>query len=340
MSYRNDHMQVLCFAHRLEASRFFDLENFQSLNDHTYKGQSSYILLTGEGMQAATESLTEFLATQKDVTKVLNFGVAAGNPALTKIGNVYPIRSFYRQKASEDMEFTSFTSSTQSTLDLVSVENRIYDAEKAQKLFLFAPIIDREAWALASVCKRFKKDFYAFKYISDDATREACSQIKEIAEQISEVLVTSYKELKLKTIVEDIDILNPAGYHFTFTQKAEWKRLLQKISLKERVSINEVISSIPPMQALKPKDRTKLVLSYLQERLDPFTFSIRKSIEDRLASFNKKDIKVNYDRTLETDNLDIYFQVKNTKDLQDKLSMLSELPLENITKLLRGENVD
>jgi nucleoside phosphorylase len=334
-------MRVLCFAHRLEASRFFELEAFESLNSHTYKGQSFYLLLTGEGMQAATECLTEFLARNNDITQVLNFGVAAGNPACTKLGEIYQVRSFYRQKSDTEIEFTSFTSKAQrAKLDLISVESRVQDKESATKLFSFAAMIDREAWALASACKRFQKDFYSFKYISDDATREACTQIKDIAEEISAALVLAYKDFLPASVSKPSDIATPLGYHFTFTQKAEWQKMVQKIALKERLSTLEVIASLPQFQAVKPKDSTKLLLSYLQERLDPFTFNIKKRIESELQPFNKKDFKVIYDRTLETDNIDIYLQIKSPKDIEQTISTLQQLPLEKISRLLRGENVD
>jgi nucleoside phosphorylase len=334
-------MRVLCFAHRLEASRFFELEAFETLNPQTYKGQTFYVLLTGEGMQAATESLTEFLATYKDTTQVLNFGVAAGNPATTTLGEVYPIRSLYRQKSNGEMEFTSFTSKApKAKFDLISVESRVQDIDTATRLFTFAPIIEKEAWALASVCKRFQKDFYAFKYISDDATREACTQIKDIADEISAALVITYKDFIPQAFSKLSDTPTLQGYHFTFTQKAEWQKLVHKISLKERVPATEIIASLPRFQALKPKDSTKLLLSYLQERLDPFTFKIKKQIETELIPFTKKDIKVHYDRTLETDNLDIYLQINSPKDMEQKLSALNQLPIEKISKLLRGENVD
>ena len=79
-------MQVLCFAHRLEAIAFFDYKPCQNIKPGVFKSVDHYILITSEGMQSATESLTEFLATNPEVTSVYNLGAAA-RPKYSKHGS-------------------------------------------------------------------------------------------------------------------------------------------------------------------------------------------------------------------------------------------------------------
>ncbi len=333
-------MQVLCFAHRLEAIRFFDTEPCQNLSANLFQFKNFYILLTGEGLQSATETLVAFLATHPEVSTVVNLGVAAGNPQVLKLGSVYSIRTLYRQKSTTQMAFTSFTTNDATAFtDLVSCEDRIHSTADAAALFIYAASLDREAWALASACKRFKKDFYCFKYISDDATKEACSQIKEIASSISEALLQKYLSFAPShRSLAKFEL--PVGYHFTFTQKAEFEKLLPKVASKEAKSVSDILGSLPTFTASKPKDLSKLLLAHLHERLDPFTYKIRGRLDATIATCNQDDVKITYDRSLESDAVEILMRVNDAKDLEQKMKHVTAIPFEKIARLLRGENVE
>jgi len=253
---------------------------------------------------------------------------------------VYPIRTLYRQKIDTNMEFTSFTSNHKdSRLDITSTESRIQSADAAQKLFLFAPIIDREAWALASVSKRFKKDFFCYKYISDNATQEACTQVKEIAHKISKALLETYckNTVDVKTTAS---LDTPNGYHFTFTQNVEFEKLVRKLSLQKNISSQEVLTSLPDCTAVKPKDRTKQLLKHLSEQLDPFTFKVREKLHQMIAPYQTESIKLKFDPTLESDELEITLKCNNPAELQTKIDMLKTFPYSSMQELLRGQDVE
>ncbi|MCB0349066.1 MAG: hypothetical protein KDD37_09525 [Bdellovibrionales bacterium] len=333
-------MQILCFAHRLEASAFFNHAPNKSITPYLFKADKYYILITGEGMQSATEHLTEVLATTPEINAVINLGVAAGNPEQTELNHVYPIRTLYRQRADLQMEFRSFTTQNkEAQFDVTSTETRIQSSEDANKIFQFSPILDREAWALASVSKRFKKDFFCFKYISDDATKEACSQIKDIAEEISLTLLNAYLNLPTDKN-ENTEDLIPKGYHFTFTQKNEYEKLLHKISLKKNISPKQLIASFPTFNAKKPNDKTKLLLTFMQEHLDPFTFNIKQRLNEITAKYKNDSLKVSYDKSLESDDLELNIKFTSADDLANKLRNLDSFPFEKVLDLLRGKNVE
>ncbi len=333
-------MQVLCFAHRLEALAFFDYSQCQNLRPNVFKSEDFYILITNEGMQAATESLTEFLALTLEITSVINLGAAAGNLNTLNINQVYPVRTLYRQKADTSMEFTSFTTkNVEANSDIISAESRIQSETESEKLFSFAQIIDREAWALASVSKRFKKDFYCFKYISDDATQKACSQVRDIADKISKSLLETYLSFQPNTkTIKQIDL--PDGYHFTFTQKNDFEKLLQKISLQKNIAPENILTALPAFDAKKPKDRTKLLLEFLFEQLDPFTHKIRNQLNQLTSPYQNESLKITYDKTLESDELELHLKFSTPEELKAMIENLKDFPYTSIQELLRGNDVE
>lgn len=342
MRYRKP-MKLLCFAHRLEASCFFELKNFKAINSHTFLCEDTYLLITGEGLQSATESLCHFLAQNNKINQVYNIGIAAANPAEIPIRQVYSIRTLYKQKNSDSMEFTSFTTSdTTATTDIVSTENRIQDPKTAQNIFSFAPMIDREAWGLASVCKRFQIPFFAFKCSSDDATREACSQIRDLAFEFSEKLYEFYQShIQSPTAHEQDQLCTPANYYFTFTQKQDFEKLIHKISLKENLTPQMIISSISqPDEKINKKDATKILLQNLKRRLDPFTYHTQETLDEIFKDLNTSKTKISYDRTMETDQLQLTAQISTLEDIEQLKKHLDKIPILKIHQILRGKHVE
>ena len=136
----------------------------------------SDILYTGVGKVNATRAITEHANHLKALNvSVINYGTAAAVNDNAEVGKLYEVTKYVQR----DMDVTPLgfekyetpwgyknISFLTTTLDgvtcgtgdsfwLYSDENKDYD------------IVDMEAYALASVCKKYKIPFRCFKYISD-----------------------------------------------------------------------------------------------------------------------------------------------------------------------------
>ena len=187
---------LLLFAHKGEAQAFFShckhhpmaLESLPA-----YENDSYFLLITKEGLQETTKNLTWFLASYADViSKIINLGIAGALSAELKLADIYSIRTIYGEE-----QFNNFkTADLKSVIDIISAKNRITNIEDAQRLFVTAPLVDREAWAIGSVANKFNKELYCYKLVSDFADgKDTFKQIKEKAADYSERLYQYYQKI-------------------------------------------------------------------------------------------------------------------------------------------------
>lgn len=193
-----DHPAILLvFAHRGEAQAFLKGRNFRAVDfafSGVFQSEKEMLLLCGEGLPAAQQRVAAFLnAFGKNLSRVVNLGIAGSLSDSLKPGEIYPIRTVYREPEGGPA-FPSFRSAEpEAQTDCVSAAKRVLTRGYAQRLAPFAPIVDRELWAIASLCADYNLPFLAYKLISDRAGVDTSTvDFKACARQFSEQLYKFY----------------------------------------------------------------------------------------------------------------------------------------------------
>lgn len=195
---------LLIFAHRGEAQEFLQRLPFQAA-DTEFKGfyetEERSLLLCGEGLPAAHARVSAVLnAFGETLSLVLNLGIAGSLSDSLTAGEIYPIRAVYREPE-EGQAFPAFRSADPNArIDCISARRRVLTRDYAQRLAPFAPIVDRELWAIASLCAQQGIPFRSCKLISDRAGMDTPAlDFKRRARQFSEQLFDFYT-LHLRTV--------------------------------------------------------------------------------------------------------------------------------------------
>ena len=93
------------------------------------------------------------------ITEIINFGVAGilEKSSLFSIGDIIEVRTSYLSLGKK-MEFKSFSSSLKPShfdlYDIVTSSKRALKKVDCENLLPFAPLVDREAWAIGSVANK------------------------------------------------------------------------------------------------------------------------------------------------------------------------------------------
>ena len=170
-------MELLTFAHRGEAKAFLKRDQFGPVPfffDGLYKNDQRYLLIHGEGPQITSEKVSVVCgAFRNEIHAVINMGVCGSLKENDfKIGTIYPIRTCYKED-----EFKSFSTANKTGVDIISSKERVMSPEKVKNLSYFAPLVDREAWAVGSVCQTLDIPFYSYKMVSDYSDNEDICQL-------------------------------------------------------------------------------------------------------------------------------------------------------------------
>ncbi len=329
---------LLLFAHNGEAQSFLKSKKFKGLNfpfDFAYESDDSFLIIAGEGTESALAKCSLFLgAFYKQISNAYNFGVCGSLDKNLKIDSVVQIRTIYRQKETSKMEFKSFH--CEGTLDIISTEDRILDEEEAKKLINFAPLVDRESWAMAYACKLFKIKFKSFKLISDYAnSSEVCHIVKDKAAFYSDLLLNNYKsftkEIESSHTNQNELFINP-NFYFSTTQKRLLNNYLKTLNLKTsdlKLKPYEIIDT-------SPKNRTKKLLADLHLKLNPFMQQVYVKLETQLKIAKKNNLLFSFDKDLESESFKIAKEISNKRDLEIFIENLNTLPYEDIINTLRG----
>ena len=129
----------------------------------------------------------------QNASQVINLGIAGSLDKNIQLGEIYSIRKVFREGVAPNSfpVFRSFDDTAQA--DCITAEKRVVEKSYATSLAPFAPIADRELWAIASVCSRFNLPFRAYKLISDRAGEDTdTSGIKRRALEFSSRLYEYY----------------------------------------------------------------------------------------------------------------------------------------------------
>ncbi len=345
-------MKLLTFAHRGEAVAFLASSNFSPVDfyfDGLLKSNDCYLLITGEGPQNASEKTITVLANfNQEISEVYNLGVAGSLTTKLKKYDLTWVRTAYAHHA-EKLEFKSFSSpSTRAEFDCLTAFVRVVDPNEKQKFSLIASIIDRELWAVASAAHLFKKNFYSLKVISDDliaSSEDICKFVKEEAPKFSQILFKGFEQREfikpeISSPLLSTSFTDDPLFYLTTSQERKLHSLLEGLRLKG-FSLEEILNfkevrEIKAQEKL-PKERTRLLLQYLIDRLNPISAKIRESIEDSLTVLKEAKITPSYDPSFEDDWLGISVRIQSSRDLEKVKNALKIFSYEDFKKIFNGQ---
>jgi hypothetical protein len=324
-------MELLTFAHRGEAKAFLKNDQFSPvpfLFDGLYKNEHRFLLIHGEGLQTTSEKLAVVCgAFREKIHAVINLGVCGSlRENSFKMGEIFPIRTCYSEG-----EFKSFSTPSKTGVDIISSKERVKDLNYAKNLSFFAPLVDREAWAVGSVCHLLNLPFYSFKLISDYSDNEdICQLVSSKSEEISESLYNYFLQVK----IENSNLIEKEKNNLwaTTSQRRLYNSLSKKMELK---GIKYDPSSLDSGN-LAPKKRMSKILEDMEKNLFPFESGLKDKLEKHTQSLKDSKIDVKFSKDFEDSSVLLSFKIQNQKELEKIVSSLSSFPYQNIKDLLDG----
>ncbi len=341
---------LLTFAHRGEAQEFIKKGKFKAAPfyfDGLYQAERELLLLTGEGLQSTTEKTSAVCAAYRDeISMLINFGISASLDPQITIDTIYSIRTVYAEKGNQ-VAFKTFSSEdSDAAIDCLSANNRVLEPEYARHLSAFAPVVDRELWACASICELFKLPFRSYKLISDMGGDGAiCPDIKDRALEFSERLYRHYCQLRLSSSKPQTEstetLLLPEGFYITTTQKRQLKSLLKNLQVKYKLPETEIINRIQPQQILETeknaKKRTAIAIAALSNLLNPFNAALKNRLDIFCTPLTDSGCQVHFTRDYEDDKIDLSIQIRNEAHLNKFKTALDGFDYAEVVKILNGE---
>ena len=330
-------MHLITMAHLGEAQGVIELFNLSRITPSLFRGENLTCLITGEGpMEAATRTASQL--GQINYQKVINLGIAGSLTPGLPLESIHPVRSIYLAIDGKP-QFKSFKS-LEAGLDCITSFERILDSQKAVPLSGIGQLVDREVWGVAMAAKEAQVSFQAYKLISDQAgTLGACEIAKDKAQEWSKELALHLKKILSVSETQETSF-QLAGFYFTFTTENQFKQLLKKISYRDDQSIEDVLSSLPINEIINamplPKERTKSLIKFMEEKLDPMKKSLEAGLKDWKRPFESKGITLQTDPSWESAEVKVSFTVSGQEDLLQKLDTLTKLELTPYHKLRDG----
>ncbi len=332
-------MQLITMAYLGEAQGVIENFELKKISEYLFEGENFDLILTGEGpFEAAT--VTSWALGRKNYSEIINIGIAGSLDEKLAIGTIAPIRMHYLVNQGAP-QFKSYKSSDEG-YDCVTSFERILSPLDAQKLKGIGVIVDREAWGVAQAAKLQKVPMRTFKLISDMAgTLGACEIVKEKKDEWAQLILEQIKSLMPHGTQTESELPRLEGFHFTFSTTHQFKNYLNKLVIKEEKSEEEILASLP-LQTLReeinsPKERARLLLKYMEERLDPVRKVVRLELSKWMTPFEREGIQLQTDPQLEEEKVKVSFEVKSNDELQNKLKKLQDLSLAPYHKILNGD---
>jgi nucleoside phosphorylase len=327
-------MYLITMAHPGEAQGVIETFQLKKHQSDVWIGEDFVLLITGEGpFEAATRTALEI--SRHSLSHILNIGIAGTISEKVKVGDIVEVRSVYLVQELRPT-FKSFELSPRGHDCLTSFE-RILDPEKATLLRGLGSLVDRELWGVAMAAKTAGLPVSSWKIISDDAgSLKACELVKEMAQELSDKIARKLSEKSGGTKLS----LLPPGFHMTFTMRHRLETLLTKLSLKQGICREEYFKKLPLenflLQEVPPKERGKLLLEYLEQKIDPFRSVVNEVTTSLKKKFEEEGVKITFDPTLESHQVIISFEAQDDETIRQKALALKKLSLAPLEKLMKG----
>lgn len=352
-------MILLHFAHRGEAQHFItslslkaSQEVFAGVYAGNYSNQQFMLLIAGEGL-TNTHNKLSYLLGKYPIKKVINLGIAGVLDTSIKLDQVVGISTSYAFTDKPLFHSYSIHNSNASTnYSCISTNVRVLDDELAKKLLPFAPIVDRELWALASSCSSLGISFESYKYLSDYAgINTECLDIKNHASEFSQKLLAFYlnniensqNTKTTKEIISKIEL--PSDYHFTFTQKHQVSSLVHKLANKWDVEANEVITLVlndmkneeDSDNKMRPKEKSLKLIEKLEYSLNPLKSKIMQQLDKSVEDLKAAGAAIHFDRQLEKKEFQLRLNVNSQTNIEKLQQALSNFKFEHFSNVMDGE---
>lgn len=308
-----------------------------------YKNDLFYLLITGEGKEEAQAKLAYTLGLLQDkISEVINLGLCGALTKDLKINSLHFIRTIYAENDG-DMVFKSFSTQDQG-LDIVTSNKRVLNHDYANFLENFAPLVDRELWAIAHVCKLFHKPLRAIKLISDYADgSEICKIVKDKQEELSDLLFEGAEALILEKEAKTKKAeFYPEGIHLSISMQRKYTSLLNSLLIKYDCSFLQLSEKLEITQLQKldifPKKKGHILLERMTHLLSPYRSKLETKIQNHFEPLSQNNITVKPDKDLDSAKIQISFTADSKEELDSKLQSLKKLDFNDYKKIIFGEN--
>lgn len=363
---------LLSFAHRGEAKSFLQEFKWNSLTSEgdLYTIESSpfskanlSLVITGEGRDQVLVKLTRALTKlqsqwPEENFHLLNLGVCGhlkNHPQNFSRQDLILLKTCYAQRGEEnqEMEFKSFSCDNSlfendlKEADCVSTNIRVLNSKHALHLSHFAPLVDREVWAVGLVAQITQTPFSSLKVISDFADGDICARVKEDTEIWSDLLLKSTLTL-LKTvndggksvIDENLWPELKEHLHITVSQERRLRLLLKALSLKgksKELILKETKFTDLIQEDLRPKDKTKIFLESLADLLNPLDKKLRLELEELTTDLKEAGLKVRFDQGHENEVLHFTTSIDSELQINKVVGALEGFDFQKFRSLVRGQ---
>lgn len=346
-------MILLTFAHGGEASRFLKSRKVKALDfpvPGLYKADDHFVLITGEGLQNASERVSAVCGSfHKEVKGVVNLGIAGALDDSISVGEIYPVRVCYCERDGS-MVFKSFPSASfedSRARDCVSVNYRALDPESRTKLKNFASLVDCEAWAIASVCSLFDLPFKAYKLVSDrvgkqtgDLFESAKSQAQQYSKAIYHFFCAQDEPRVRKADIATITL--GEDFYLTTSQERRYRALIESLVIKlgseeaiwKRIDLQKISSTKSTAKA-----RTGVLLATLGDLLNPINSAIRNRLSDLTKPLVDAGWSIQFAEDYQDDSINLSARVSSAESLRRLIAALESVSLDDIREVLNG-NID
>ena len=353
----------MTFAHRLEASSFFQNQNFQAVEGWSklWKEEKNFLLITGEGQFEALTQITMVLAEFPEIQQVINLGLAGSlGPGLPE-EELLTVRTSYLS-LEDQAQFKSFPLKVLDSIkkvDCLTSSKRILSQTEREKLSPFAEIVDRELWALAFACHKFNKPLSALKIISDNNESnefQICELVKEKAKHFSFLLYQGFLKINnadfnQKQIQDPLNlwvnqICHDQSFYFTTSMQRRCFSLLNQLHLKyhdPKKGFDFLLQNYlaPILEELEetahPKKKAQLFIDKILQQLNP----LRTQVEDKLnhlsGPLKSSGWNVKFDHHMEDNFINLSTKVQNKQQLFKLTETLSNFPLDEWQDVFEGE---
>jgi len=190
-------MKLLTFAHRGEAQYFLKFDSFQPINfqfEGLFKNENNYLLLTSEGLESTEHRMKAVMKNiDIELSEVINLGIAGALTDDIELESVHHVNRVNKEDETKSYQIQD----KKSGLDCISSINRVQDINYKNKLLTEAQIVDRELWAIADICSRYKLPISSIKLISDYAghsndTKQIIQKAKEYSKKLYDYFYNQY----------------------------------------------------------------------------------------------------------------------------------------------------
>ncbi len=344
-------MILLTFAHGGEASWFLKTRDVKALDfpvPGLYRTDNGFLLITGEGFQNATEKVSAVCgAFHREIKSVANLGIAGALDDSVSIGRIYPVRVCYCERGGS-MRFKSFPTANfedSPAVDCVSVGFRALGPDSGARLENFAPLVDREAWAIASVCSLFDLPFTAYKLVSDkvgkqisDGFESAKGQAQRYSKKLYDFFYAQNQTFKKK---EDVTATTLGeDFYLTTSQKRRYRALIDSLKIKlgseeevwKRVDLQKIAAT-----EISAKARTNRLINALSDLLNPINSAIQHRLSDLTKPLTDAGWSIQFAEDYQNDSINLSARVASAESLRRLIAALETLSINDIRDVLNGK---